>query len=88
MLINKNNIDKRNSKYQCDMCGVGLESKERNIIYVAEGYATMNKKWDLCPRCYKKLNKAIKNYKEKSKGEQKNDTKNYSLCMVRKRRKK
>ena len=68
MLINKNCLDKRNSKYECDMCGIGLGSKDRVIFYVAEGYKAAIKKWDLCPKCYKKISRAIKKYRIKMEG--------------------
>lgn len=66
MLINKNCLDKRNSKYECDMCGIGLKSKDRFIFYIAEGYKSATKKWDLCSKCYKKMSKAIKKYRIKT----------------------
>ena len=68
MLINKNYLNKKNSKYECDMCGTGLNSKDRIIFYVAEGYKTSIKKWDLCPKCYKKISRAIKKYRNKMEG--------------------
>jgi len=65
MLINRNCLDKKNSKYECDMCGTGLTSKNRNIVYVAEGYEPSMKKWDLCSKCYKKITRAVKKYRNK-----------------------
>lgn len=72
MIISTNRFDKSNSKYECDMCKNKISAVERMAISVAQSYGNSKKKWDLCPRCYRKVEKAIENYSEK-KGE-KNDT--------------
>lgn len=54
MLIEKNLKNKRKSLYICDMCGNKLTVINRNIISI-----NRSKKWDLCKRCCKKIEKYV-----------------------------
>ena len=48
------------SKYQCDMCRKPISKKERALISTSEiGGDICRKKWDLCARCMKILEKNI-----------------------------
>ena len=71
MLININCLNKNDSKYKCDMCTKGISSQNRYIVYIAEGYKTSTKKWDLCLKCYKNLSKAIIKYRNKKEEQKK-----------------
>ena len=48
------------SKYQCDMCRKCLTKEERILIYTSEpGGDVQRKKWDVCERCMKILEKNV-----------------------------
>lgn len=72
MLIITNRFDRSNSKYECDMCKNKISAVERMAISVAQSYGNSKKKWDLCLRCYRKVEKAIENWHKRK--EKKNDT--------------
>lgn len=59
MLINKNFFDKNKSKYCCDRCKSEMLLNNRYSIYIGLGSRTAHKRWDLCIRCYKLLEKGI-----------------------------
>ena len=65
MLITLNKSDKSNSKYKCDMCKVLISPINRVVVNIAKGYENPKKKWDLCTKCFKKVEKAIEKYYEK-----------------------
>lgn len=70
MLIVTNRFDKSASKYECDMCKNKISAIDRMAISVAQSYGNSKKKWDLCQKCYKKVEKAVENWYIK-KGEKK-----------------
>ena len=70
MLLITNRFDKSDSKYQCDMCKNKTSAKDRMVISIAKNYENSKKKWDLCPKCYKKVERAVENWHKKE-GEQK-----------------
>lgn len=62
MLIKQNKSDKSNSKYRCDMCKIQISPLKRVVINKAQGYENPKKKWDLCEKCYRKVERAIDNW--------------------------
>lgn len=72
MLISANKNDKSNTKYRCDMCKTKISTLERITINTSQGYENFKKKWDLCKKCFKKVEKAVENYY--SRKERRNDT--------------
>lgn len=61
MIIQKNTF-KQQSEAECDMCKVRIAGIDRVSIKVGLGNNNPKKKWDLCKKCYKKIEKAVKNY--------------------------
>lgn len=66
MLINKDvRITKKdglinNTKYQCDMCRKNINKSQRIAVFTTEtGLDTSRKKWDLCERCMKTIEKNV-----------------------------
>lgn len=59
MLISENKFDKRESKYECDRCKKELSIDTRISIYSKVAYENPKKRWDLCSRCYKSLERGI-----------------------------
>lgn len=51
------------SEYQCDMCKRFITKKQRYLVAVSDlaGDAT-KKKWDLCPKCMKTIEKNVANW--------------------------
>lgn len=47
------------STYSCDRCKVPLTNETRNSLYKGGHYEAPKKKWDLCDRCYRALERAI-----------------------------
>ena len=59
MLISINIHDKNKSTYVCDRCKVYISNLNRKAIFIAEGIEAPRKKWDLCQKCYKALERGI-----------------------------
>lgn len=74
MLISTNRFDKSNSKYECDMCKKKMSSIDRIGVSIAQNYENTKKRWDLCKKCYKKLERAVERYYLNRKEKRKNDT--------------
>jgi hypothetical protein len=72
MLISLNKFDRCESKYECDMCKKKISAIERVVLSKAEHFENAKKKWDLCKKCYKKVEKGVENYHKRK--EKKNDT--------------
>lgn len=54
------------SKYQCDMCRKPLTKEQRIAIYVSEpGGDVQRKKYDVCEKCMKTIEKNIKIWYDK-----------------------
>ena len=63
-MINKlDKTGKTETLYECDMCGIIVETKNRTAIYI-KANKKQHKQWDLCDRCYTKLRKSIKKYRK------------------------
>lgn len=63
MIIKKDNLDSRNTIYECDRCKrrtdkMGIARIFTCIEYIGE--KTPIKKYDLCLKCYKAMNIGIK----------------------------
>lgn len=61
MIIQKNTF-KQQSEAECDMCKIRIAGVDRVSIKVGLGNDNAKKKWDLCKKCYKKLERAVENY--------------------------
>lgn len=59
MLISKSYTNKNESAYECDRCHIALTYENKIAIYTAPYRRQPSKKWDLCPRCYRSLQKGI-----------------------------
>ena len=59
MLLHGNKFDKMQNRYKCDRCDAEITSLNRNAIYIMHGYDPMKKTWDLCPRCFRALERGI-----------------------------
>lgn len=60
-------IDKKcksNTIYECDRCKSKIVAINNHAIYVKEAYGHPIKKWDLCERCYKSLERGVKKWKK------------------------
>lgn len=51
-----------NCIYKCDRCGAEISANDKKGIYISLTYIeNPKKKWDLCPKCYKALERGIEN---------------------------
>lgn len=67
MLISTSNVDKSNSKYQCDMCKKLISPLNRIVISKGNSYENPKKRWDLCLKCFSKLERAVERWHLKNK---------------------
>lgn len=66
MIIKKDTF-KQQSEAECDMCKVRIAGVDRVSIKVGLGNNNPKKKWDLCQKCYKKVERAIEKWHLKNK---------------------
>lgn len=59
MLVGLDYSNKSRSVYSCDYCNKTMSIEERKGIYTTNGYGQPRKKWDLCSRCYRSLERTI-----------------------------
>lgn len=65
MLLEKDYSGKTESRFVCDRCNIIIGGKSKSTVRVYYGTTgKLNKKWDLCPSCNRKLIKGIENYKK------------------------
>lgn len=67
MLISQNKSDKSNSKYKCDMCKTLISPLDRIVINKGNAYENPKKQWDLCSKCFSKLERAVERWHLKNK---------------------
>ena len=47
-------------KYTCDMCKKEIEKKDRFLVAISQrGKDPTRKRWDLCPKCMKTIDKNV-----------------------------
>ena len=59
MLVTKNARKTKDVIYACDRCGTEVDTLQNKRICVGTYLETPKKKWDLCPRCYKALERNL-----------------------------
>lgn len=60
MLIEKVNLDRTKTTYECDRCGDVMYAQKNYRLYIQKFKdRSPKKRWDLCPRCYAMLVKGI-----------------------------
>jgi hypothetical protein len=59
MRLTANKFSKEGYKYQCDRCNKPMKMEERHLIRVIMTYDDNHQRWDLCPACYKALERGI-----------------------------
>lgn len=64
MRLTNNTGQRKGYKYKCDRCGKLMIMKDRYLIKVSQTYDISHQKWDLCPRCYKALERGIEKGKK------------------------
>ena len=65
---------KSTSKYECDMCKKSMTKEDRYLVSTSEkGRDVAQKRWDLCDKCMKIIEKNISIWYKKGKRE--NETK-------------
>lgn len=64
MLVKTDYKNQFKSYYRCDRCGIELNTKERNVIYLQTFRQATKKYCDLCNKCFKALERGIKNGKK------------------------
>lgn len=66
MLKKIDKTGKTKTLYICDMCGKMVNMEDRVAIHTKIGTdKSIQKKWDLCNKCYVLLNRSIIKYKKK-----------------------
>jgi hypothetical protein len=56
------------------MCKSKIEGKERMAIYTSQNSNTSKKKWDFCPKCYEKVERAVEGYYKRKLGKTNKNT--------------
>lgn len=65
MIVKKNCVNNKESRFQCDRCKTIMGNEIRVLIVTKEPKeVNPTKKWDLCIACYKALKRGIKKGKQ------------------------
>ena len=59
MLVSKDYLGNRGSRFKCDRCKIDLTIETRHAIYIQEYKLMPKKAYDLCDRCYRALKRGI-----------------------------